>query len=195
MNRILYIFAFFGLLLILASCTGGSTNRPERICPITELLLQQSDYPDGTHLGEIISPVAEQPVESADQSGNYLGSLIFQNVIRYISEDKASERYDEWKRIAFKKSSLKTGSWEVPSIVTMNDFSANRIYIACGYTDTGNVCRMIGQYEEYFVYYFVHILPEYGASQEFFLDLVAKIDNRADSCINFGKYKQSQKES
>jgi hypothetical protein len=187
MNRILYTFAFFGLLVILASCTGDIANIPERYCSITELLLEPSDYPDGINLGEINSPLAEQPAESAGQSGNYLGSLIFQNVIRYKSEDRAVEQYDEWKQTAFRENSLKAGSWEAPSIVAMNGFSANQIHIACGNTITGEECRMIGQYEEYFVYYAVDTLPEYGISQEVFLDLVVKIDNRISSCINFGK--------
>jgi hypothetical protein len=187
MSRILYVFAFLGPLFMLTSCTDGNIDRPERLCPITELLLQPSDYPDGTNLGEIISPVAEQPAESADQSGNYLGSLIFQNVIRYKLENKAAERYDEWKQIAFRKNNLKAGSWEALSIVAMNSFSANKIHMACGNTVTGKECRMIGQYEEYFVYYAVDTLPEYGISQDMFLDLTGKIDNRISSCINLDK--------
>lgn len=187
MSRILYVVAFFGLLLFFASCTDNNIDRPEELCLITELLLQPSEYPDGTNLGDINSPVAEQPVESAGQSGNYLGSLIFQNVIRYNSEGKAVERYDEWKQAAFRKSSLKTGSWEVPSILVMNNFLANRIHIACGYTNNGNVCRMIGQYEEYFVYFFAYTLPDYGISQDTFLDLVTKIDKRINSCTSYGK--------
>lgn len=184
MKKFLYVLGFFGLFLFLTGCKDDSINRPNNICPITDLLLSQYDYPNGINLGEIISPVAEQPRESADQSGNYQGSLLFQNVIRYKSRAKAAERFNEWKQIAFNDKSLTRGSWEVPPVITTNNFSANKIYVACGNTGTGNVCRMIGQYDEYFVYYFVYIVPNYGVSQEMFLDFLSKLDTRINACVN-----------
>lgn len=184
-KKIFYLLGLFVGLLFLTSCVSNNVIRPERDCPITKLLLDESSYPTGINLNEVVSPVSEQPDESAGQTGNYLGSLVFQNVIRYQSNEKAAERYDKWMNIAFKKTSLRIGSWETPALISVDVSSATQIYIACGDMEySGYRCKMIGQYEEYFVYFVSDIIPDYGVSHEIFRDLVLEIDNQMASCLN-----------
>jgi len=183
MKKYFVLCFMLGFSLFLVSCTDQEDMRPKRDCPIEQLLLDQSDYPPGIILNDTISPVAEQPLESADRSANYNNSATFQEVVRYFSVENAIAEYDKVQKIVFDPDEV-VGLWETPSILTLDNLSADRHEIACGnVVSFGKRCYMIGQYEEYYVFFRADISNN-GVTHEGFRDLVLKIDDRISACIN-----------
>lgn len=173
----------FGLSLLLLGCTTKENPRPVRDCPIEELLLSQSDYPPHTILNDSRSPIAEKPSESAGGSANYNGDATSQLVARHSSVKNAVKEYEKWKKIAFDASDV-VGSWETPEILDLKEISADRQKIACGnLVGFGKRCYMVGQYEEYFVFFWADISAQ-GITQELFHNLVIKIDEKMASCLS-----------
>ncbi len=178
-----YLYLIFGFFLVLTGCSGKEDLRPKRDCPIEQLLLDQSAYPSGTILNEIISPVADKPLESADQSADYQDSGLFQIVIRYFSTENATAEYDDRKKSIFAPDEV-VGVWETPPILDLNNLSADRHQIACGNVISfGRRCYLISQYEEYYVFFRADISKN-GITHELFRDLARKIDDEIDSCVN-----------
>jgi hypothetical protein len=173
----------FGLSLLLLGCTTKEYLRPVRDCPIEELLLSQSDYPPNTILNDSRSPIAEKPSESAGGSANYNGDATSQLVARHSSIENAVKEYEKWEIISFDADDV-VDSWETPEILDLKEISADRQKIACGnLVGFGNRCYMVGQYEEYFVFFWADISKN-GVNHEMFRDLVLKIDDRVASCLN-----------
>lgn len=183
MRKHYVVYFLFGFLSVLTSCIGKEDIKTKRDCPIQQLLLDQSDYPPGAILNEIISPVADKPLESADQSASYLDSGLFQVVIRYFSSENAATEYDDRKKSIFASNEV-VGLWETPQILDLGNLSADRLEIACGNVISfGRRCYMIGQYEEYYVLFRADIFSK-GITHELFRDAVLRIDDEMSSCLN-----------
>lgn len=104
-------------------------------------------------------------------------------VISYPSADRAREKLDERQGAIFHPSEVH-GEWEVLPVSNLNDLSADQYKIACGnVVSFGKRCYLIGQYEEYYVFFRADISND-GITREMFRDLVLKIDNRMSACIN-----------
>jgi len=177
------LYLIIGCLLMLSGCASQEDLRPKRDCPIEQLLLDQSDYPPDTILNDIISPVAEQPLESADRSANYHNNATFQEVVRYFSTKNALAEYGKVQKIVFDPDEV-AGIWETPPILRLDSLSADRHQIACGnVVSFGNRCFMISQYEEYYVFFRADISSK-GITHELFRDLVLKIDEEMSSCLD-----------
>lgn len=177
------LFYLVGFMLFLAGCTSKEDLRPERNCPIKELLLGQSDYPLETIFNDVRSPIAEMPLESAGGSANYHNSATSQEIVRYFSSDNAIKEYDKIQKIVFGPDEV-VGSWETPPILDLDNLSADSHEIACGnIVSFGNRCYMIGQYEEYYVFFRADISGK-GVTHELFRDLVLRIDDEMNSCLN-----------
>jgi hypothetical protein len=172
-----------GLSLLLLGCTSNEDLRPTRDCPIEELLLSQFDYPPNTILNASRSPIAEKPSESAGGSANYNGDATSQLVARHSSVENAVKEYEKWENIAFDADDV-IGIWETPEILKLKEISADRQKIACGnLVSFGKRCYMVGQYEEYFVFFWADISTK-GITPELFRDLVISIDEEMASCLS-----------
>jgi hypothetical protein len=180
-THILFLYTF-GFAFILLGCFAKDL-RPERDCPIEELLLSQADYPSDTILNESRSQIAEFPLESAGGSANYHGGGTSQLVARFSSVKNAKKEYEKWEKIAFDSDDV-IGSWGTPAALVLNNLSADRYKIACGnLVSFGNRCYVVGQYEEYFVFFWADISAK-GITPELFQDLVIKIDEKMTSCLS-----------
>lgn len=176
-----YLLYFLGVAFFLISCVED--KRPKRDCPIEELLLSQSDYPPETIFNNINSPVAEMPLESASISTNYNSNATFQEVARHFATKNAISEFEKVEKIVFNSNKV-VGSWEIPSKLELIDLSADIYKIACGnVVSFGNRCYMVGQYEEYYVFFRADISSQ-GIDHELFRDLVLKIDEEMSSCID-----------
>lgn len=182
--RIYLRFLFlFGLSLFCLGCTTKEDLRLVRDCPIEELLLSQSDYPPNTILNDNRSPIADKPSESAGGSANYNGDATSQLVARHSSTENADKEYEKWKEIAFEANDV-VGFWETPKILDLKEISADRQKIACGnLVGFGERCYMVGQYQEYFVFFWADISAQ-GITQELFRDLVVRIDEEMTLCLS-----------
>lgn len=182
MKKFLFLLLIV-FLLLLTGCASKKTSRPERNCPIAQLLLDEEDYPEGTKFDTIDSPIGgDRPLSSAGQSAYYQESWVDQNVERYSFIEDAVEQYDQTSKRVFASDDI-VGVWEIPPILILDNLSANRHEVGCATDETlGYRCYMIGQYEEYFVFYRVNIEP-YGITHELYRDLVLKIDAEMASCL------------
>jgi hypothetical protein len=150
-------------------------------CRIDQLLLKQSDYPSGTILDRINSPIAEEPRESAGKSAYYRESWIGEMVVIYPSVVRAREIFESRQASIFDSSEV-YGAWETPSSLNLDNLSADQYRISCGNVKSfGNRCFMIGRYEEYFVLFRADISSN-GITYEIFRDLILKINEQIDSC-------------
>jgi hypothetical protein len=103
-------------------------------------------------------------------------------VIRYSSVTRANEVFDERKMSIFHPTEV-YGEWEMPPTLNLDDLSADHYEIACGnVVSFGNRCYMIGQYNEYYVFFRADIF-NHGITHELFRDLVLKIDERMSACV------------
>jgi hypothetical protein len=183
MKKSVIRFLIFGTLLILIGCTSQKDLRPKRDCPIKQLLLDQSDYPSDSIFDTIDSPISDKPLESAGQSAYYQDSWTDQTVVRYFSSENAIAEYDKMQEIVFAPDEV-IGKWEIPSILTFSNISADQYRIACGNVlSFGDRCYMIGQYDEYYVFFRANI-SSHGITHDIFRDLVLKIDDEMATCLD-----------
>jgi hypothetical protein len=183
MNKNLPVFFIFGFLFILTGCALKEDLRPERDCLIEQLLLDRADYPPETVLNDSRSPIAEMPLESAGGSANYQGTATSQLVARFFSVDNAVAEYEKTRERLFAPTEV-VGVWETPPTLKLDSMSADLHRIACGnVVSFGNRCFMIGQYEEYYVFFRADISGR-GITHELFRDLVLKIDQEISSCLD-----------
>lgn len=177
-----YLFYLLGFALFLVSCANQEDLRPKRACPVEELLLSQADYPANTILNDSRLSIADMPLESAGGSANYNNDATTQLVARHFSVDNAIKEYEKTEKIAFGSDEV-VGSWETPTILDLKNLSADRHKISCGnIVSFGNRCYMVGQYEEYYVFFRADISAQ-GINHELFRDLVLKIDEEMSACL------------
>jgi hypothetical protein len=181
MKKILYSLAIISTALIFVSCIQ---NRPERDCPISELVLDESDYPDGFIVEEISSPIAEYPIESAGRSAGYKQNLTFYLIGRYKSRKGAERKFDKKLERSFEKDDYGK-PWVKPIEVSYTSPIAHQYHLACGNILGKYQCRMIGQYEEYYVFFFSYI-SEDGITFNILEDLLKKIDHHMAQCLQAG---------
>lgn len=184
MKKIYFLLSVSVVLVLTASCNTDNDATKKGSCSIENLLLEPDDYPSGTIINDINSPIDEKPNESASRTANFNSDAIGQIVIRFSSTDRTSEEYQLHQKSIFENDEV-IGSWDTPSVfLEMPDLSANSQEIACGNVRSfGNRCFMIGQYEEYFVLFSADI-SDAGVTHELFRDLVLKIDKKMSSCLD-----------
>lgn len=168
-------------LFVLALLSACNTRNPSRDCPISELLLNATDFPAGTIVNDISSPVAEYPEESADVTASKNQDLVLHLVGRYPSTKVAKNKYDQNLNLRFGVES-NGQTWEKPSEITFHSAIARQYNTACNIVFGKTQCRMIGQYEEYYVFFFSNISTK-GINLETYQDLLETIDQKMSRCL------------
>jgi hypothetical protein len=177
--RIRNVFLCFCLACLLSAC---APVMPARKCSALSMLLTQADYPTGTILNDSdTSPVADMPRDSAGFSANYRGSSMYYEVARYKSIDSAKSYFLDSSKMFSKKTDFQ-GPWEIPAELTYSSRIAQQYHVACGKMGQEYQCRMIGQYEEYGVFFFAYITDN-GVTFDILNDLLQKIDARMEMCL------------
>lgn len=169
-----------GLIVFAFLFTGCDQETPLRDCPIETLLLVESDFPDGTFVDDPSSPVAEHPIESAGITASYSDDLIFHLVGRYPSNYSASKEYSKSLARTYKGKDAET--WKRPAELSFISSVAQQFAAACGNSIGKYQCRMFGQYEEYYVFFFAYISDK-GITLESFQTLTQKIDLKMTQCL------------
>ncbi len=171
--------AFFIIFLFLVILTSCAPNKAQNECDIKDLLLEKTDFPQGTIINDPFSPVDGYPAESADISASFRYDGMFQLVARYSSAKKAEREFTQ--ELGYFKEDSFGDPWKTPVEISYESPFAQKYYVACGNLSQGYQCRMIGQYYEDFVFFFAYISDD-GINLESFQDVLMKLDNRIAQC-------------
>ena len=163
---------------LLVSC---SLLRPERQCKVESMLLSKDDFPAGTIINETSSPIAERPNESAGFTSNYGGSAMYHEVSRFPITISAENEFIGAKKQAYPKTEF-LGPWDTPVELARNSSIFQNYYVACGKVGKKYQCRIIGQYDEYYMFFFAYILDN-GVTFDILNGLLQKIDDRMAQCL------------
>jgi hypothetical protein len=166
------------LVLFLTACGPKS---PSRYCSIRELLLNESDFPAESIVNEISSPVAEYPEASAGITASYKKDLMFHLVSRYPTKIVSSKKFDENLELYFREVDHGQ-SWEKPIGFNIISSIADQYIVACGISLGKYQCRMMGQYEDYYVLFFSDITDQ-GVDLVIFQELLQKFDQKMALCL------------
>jgi hypothetical protein len=180
MKKIYCIIIFLLTAFLLVSCDKQS--RPDRNCKISELLLNEFDFPAETIVNQISSPISGQPEESSGRTASYFDDLLYHEVSRFLSRDGAQQEFAKRLDNAFDDNDHE-GPWEIPSGFSYTSSIANQFYVACGNVGTKYQCRMIGQYEEYYVFFFSY-MSNAGMNITIYQELLEKIDAKMAQCLH-----------
>jgi len=176
-------FVFYGALIILLIMAGCQTRPQERSCDIKDLLLDKDDFPFGTILELVDSPISDLPQESAGRTASYNQDLIYVEVARYRSLRDAKSKFNELNQFLFTADKY-SGPWSVPA--TIADFipkNADQFQYACSKSSHGYQCRMVARYEEYIASLFADISDQ-GITLDRYRILMVNLDNRISKCLN-----------
>lgn len=181
-NKIVFSVLTALSMYVFAGCqfVNPTPTLPARTCAIEDLLLADNEFPEGFIADSIGSPLAEMPEESAGRTAGYSHDLFYQKVGRYSSLLNASRKYEEQYDLSF--APRNDVEWVHPDRIQYTSPTANQYHIACDTISKEYQCRMIGQYEEYFVFSFAYI-SESGISFEIYQDILQKIDEKMSECI------------
>ncbi len=163
---------------ILVSCTN---SQPTSECQINELILDKSDFPSGTVVDDISSPIDEYPSESAGRTAGYGKSLIYHVVGNYSSIRQAKLKYSNEDKYKFESDKYR-GPWVTPEEITYESPIADQYHIACGPVQTEYQCRMIARYEEYYVFFFAYV-SEDGLNFNHLQEMLKSIDKKMEACL------------
>jgi hypothetical protein len=151
-------------------------------CKVESMLLKKGDFPQHTLVDDIRSPIAEMPDESAGFTATYGRSLIYYEASRFPGTVSAEKEFANEKRRASVLTEY-SGPWETPPELSHKSSIFKNYYVACGkIINMGYQCRMIGQYDEYYVFFFAYISNE-GMTYNIFNNLLQTIDLRAEQCL------------
>lgn len=173
------------VLMMLWTFTGGCyvfTTPPPRVCPVESLVLDAAPFPPGAIAEPLLSPLPRASWESAGRSINLkTGGGAIHDVYRYKTAGRAAREFERRKEIEFAVNRQR-GPWEVPDKLSYHSPIANRYYIACGVQTDVYMCKMIAQYEEYYVVFVAHMNPK-GMTFDTLERVLRAIDERMAKCL------------
>lgn len=171
-----YLLSLIGLLFTACGVRASSN------CSIEDLLLNASNFPVNTIVNDISSPVAEYPEESAGITASYNQDLIYHLVGRYPSGNISGNRFKQSLVLYFGRDS-NDQPWNKPVELSFNSLISQQYAAACGIKWGKYQCRMIGQYDEYYVFFFSYI-SEQGVNIGTFQEFLQQIDEKFAQCLN-----------
>lgn len=149
-------------------------------CPVEELLLDASSFPAGAEAGELTSPLPDGTIHSGSKTF-YLGKGIANHLVYGFSTDKrAAEEFNHRQQgSAFSPSTVE---WQTPAEVEGLLTSATQHQVVCGTQHQIPMCKTIAQYDNYFIFFNIHMYPEETTIQDLAF-LLQEIDQRTSDCV------------
>lgn len=171
------IFILLIMILIIPGC------RPIRDCPVKFLLLSVNEFPKGAKAEGIISPISDEPEESAWRRYKSLNDVVYQEVIRHLSNKAAKDLYDRYLNSMF-KTGENYGPWEKPSELDFSSSAASNYKVSCGNLDgIRYMCILDAQYQEYSIL-LTSSISDQGITVQDFNVLLNAVDRRMELCLN-----------
>ena len=186
----LFLVLFFLLGWGLGSCGGvylkfSTPDIPPAPCPIQELLLDVSAFPDydweetGSR-SERGAPV-RMGVERIGTAYSTTNGGALQDVYRIGYESEARKAYKDSTKSWFTPAEDRT-EWATPEKLNNLTVSADLYRAGCNNRKLGDLeeCQYVAQYGPYVIRFFAHM---HALSYEDFIELVKEIDHQATSCL------------
>jgi len=164
------------ILILLTACQV----QEKTVCPLENLLLDKTVFPNGATEDSIGTPIKDKPIRSAARTLYYNNTVVFQYVIEYSTSDRAQKIYQDELNATFPQNKY-VGSWKAPDFGFKSKTSEAYQYL-CGEMDNRNVCRYFARYSTYIVYLQVYISTT-GLSETDFQRAMNFIDLKMVSCI------------
>lgn len=172
------VLLFLFLIYALVSCV----TFPNGVCAVESMILTKEDLPEGSIVGPLESHIAEWPYISAGVDASYHDSSILHIVGRYPTTDSAKKEFEIYKQSSSRQTST-NGPWERPTGLSFKTRIFENYYVACSERQIlGYQCRMMGQYQEYYVFFFAYI-TDTGITLDSMNQLLEKIDARMEKCL------------
>lgn len=168
------------LALILAIALGACSQPARHDCPPEELVLDGGAFPSGTSLGSMVSPLPDEPGSSAGRTFDLEEGIANHDVVSYVNSYWAAQEFEHAKRATIFTAS--SGAGDATIRVDYVSPLADQYRVACGREHSLHVCQMIGQYENYFVRFSVHMTPGVVGVPEL-TGMLREIDARMAGCL------------
>ncbi len=168
------------LALILAIALGGCAQPARHNCPAEELILDAGAFPSGTSLGSLVSPLPDEPGNSAGRTFYLKEGIANHDVVSYANSYWAAREFDHTKRATIFTASRAPGDAAI-SVDYVSPL-ADQYRVACGRQHSLHVCQMIGQYDNYFVRFSMHMTPGVVGVAEL-TAMLRDIDTRMAGCL------------
>lgn len=168
---LLFVSLIIALLLV-----GGFALLTRRECseaestsarnfPIEALLIDAEAFPDrwkqdpSTPSRPASAPLdGKSSIERSEVFFYIRNGVAFEEAERFQCTQQAADEFQSWKDREFAERKYSYG-WTPPSELPYQSPIADQYYLACGNESGIQMCRAIGQYQEYLVLFNTHMAP------------------------------------
>lgn len=184
-NLVRHGFGMRVILLFIISVLAIQACRPSdtAFCPVEELLLDETSLGEDIVADEILSPLPDGTKHSAGQTFD-IGKGIANHLVYGFSRDKrAAEEFEQRQKDSAFSSA--TPQWQTPDEVRGLLASATQHQVVCGTQHQIPMCKAIAQYDNYFIFFNIHMYPEETTTIDL-AHLLREIDRRMSRCLESG---------
>jgi hypothetical protein len=173
--RILLLFAV--QVIAMQACRPSDTA----FCPVEELILDETSFGEEVMADELLSPLPDGTKHSAGQTFDIGKGIANHLVYGFSTNKRAAEEFEQrQKGSAFSSA---TGRWQTPDEVRGLLASATQQQVVCGREHQIPMCKAIAQYDNYFIFFNIHVYPEETTIADL-ASLLQEIDDRMTHCLS-----------
>lgn len=183
------------ILILLLLGVMQACSLPERTtsCPAVDLLLDETSLPPGTTAYELIlSPLPDGPRNSVSRTFSIGQGIASHQVYGFSSRRRAEQEFESrYRSPVFSDPNQR---WLTPEQLHDSLGSSTRHAVGCGQDNSIPMCRAIAQYENYYIFFNIHVYPEETSIADVSRALRA-IDGQMRDCLDNSTGIQPQKYS
>lgn len=173
--RILLLFAL--QVIVIQACRPSDTT----FCPVEELLLDETSFGEEVVADELLSPLPDGTKHSAGQTFDIGKGIANHLVYGFSTGRRAAEEFEQrQKGSAFSSATVQ---WQTPDEVRGLLASATQRQVVCGTEHQIPMCMAIAQYDNYFIFFNIHMYPEETTIADL-ASLLQEIDDRMAQCLS-----------
>ncbi len=168
------------VLLGTAVLSGCVPQPPSHDCPIETLVLDERAFPAGSSAARLLSPLPRAAWASAGRTIDLPVGIANHDVYQFKTAQRAAQEYSRRRVLQFPSDE---GPWATPYEITYRSPIADQYCVQCSMARSyGPMCKMLAQYEEYYVYVTAH-MSEGSMTYADFQNVLRAIDERMSACL------------
>lgn len=181
LTKQIFFLGFFFAMVLLCSCSERQTIPTG--CAASDLLLEESVFPNSVVIGDFISPLPEGTKDSAGNTVYFGKGFMIQDIYPFSNERAAVKAYEEDLRDPVFTPRNANQGWPTPDGIDDFSFEFDNYRLACGIDHSIPMCRAILLHGSYYVFLNVHTYED-DFSHLDFLAIVQEYDRRLNNCIS-----------